>query len=88
MGLELFDLVIILFENGGLAIFGFIAAGFFGILTYFSFLLWKYHDESYLTRFISYLIATVIFLFGSIYLVISLKGPNYVLSVFTMVMLL
>ena len=85
MSLELLDLVTVLYENGGLVIFGFIAAGLFGLQTYFSFMLWKNGAESYLARFISYHIATLIFLFSSINYVISLQGPsNYDLLVFTM----
>ena len=89
MGLELLDLATFLVEDVGLAIFGFITAGLFGILTYFSFSQWKNGYESSLTRFISYLISTVIFLFGSIYHMISLQGPsNYALLVFTMLFFL
>ena len=85
MGLELIDLVTILYEKGGLAILGFIAAGLFGVLTYFTFILWKKGDESYFARFISFHIATIIFLFGSINYIISLQpSSNYALLVFTM----
>ena len=75
MSLELLDLVTGLYENGGLAIFGFIAAGLFGLQTYFTFMMWKNGDESYFTRFISFHIATIIFLFSSINYVIYLQVP-------------
>lgn len=89
MSLELLDMVTVLYENGGLAIFGFIAAGLFGLQAYFTFMLWKNGDESYFARFISYLIAAVIFLLGSINYVINLHGPsNYSLLVFTMFLFL
>ncbi len=89
MSLELLDLVTILYENGGLAIFGFIAAVFFGLQTYFCFMLWKKGDESYLERFISYHIATVVFLFSSINYVIVMREPyNHALIIFTMFFLL
>ena len=89
MSLELLDLVTGLYENGGLAIFGFIAAGLFGLLTYFTFILWKNGDESYLKRFISFHIATIVILFSSINYVIILQGSlDYDLLVFTMFFLL
>ena len=85
MSLELLDLVTGLYENGGLAVFGFIAAGLCGLQTFFTFMLWKNGDESYFTRFISYHIATIIFLFSSINYVIFMQGPlNYDLLVFTL----
>ncbi len=85
MSLELLDLVTGLYENGGLAIFGFIAAGLFGLQTYFTFMMWKNGDESYFLRFISFHIATVICLFSSINYVIYLQVPyDYDLLIFTM----
>lgn len=85
MTLELLDLVSGLYENGGLSVFGFIAAGLFAIQTYFTFMLWKNGDESYFLRFISFHIATIIFLFSSINYVIYLQVPyDYDLLIFTM----
>jgi len=89
MSLELLDLIAGLYENGGLAVFGFIAAGLFGLQTYFTFVLWKNGDESYFARFISYHIATIIFLFSSINYVIYLQNPtNPDLLIFTMFFIL
>ncbi len=85
MSLEILDLVTGLYENGGLAIFGFIAAGLVGLQTYFTFILWKNGDDSYFKRFISFHIATIVILFSSINYVIILQGPlDYDLLVFTM----
>ncbi len=60
--------------SGGLLMFGLIGVGCFAAQSVFTFLLWRKGDETYFLKFLSFCIATVGMLIGTIAWVIILSG--------------